>query len=366
MINDLDNEFKKLSEVYSSNLPSKINEIESAFNQLISTWDLNNLMKFSSLIHKLNGSAGIYGFAEISKLAAKIESQISHHNQDVPANKQAIEEINKLIAELKNKIKSIDVSPTVLTVKKIDTSSVFLLNSNDDYSFGKSWAAGLTKDLIAFGYKVSVYNDINLLFSALNDNYPLAIIISLDLILNPFIVNMNNASLNDALNICFKKNHTIFFSKSGEIDKRLDAVRMHGKSFLLLPFEISELSNELDTLKRLWEEKCKVIIVDDDKELLSYQSTLLSNAGIDNKAISSYKEIEKVLHEFKPDLLLFDLNMEGCNGVELAAIIRQQKMYEYLPIIYLSTEENINIQVQALNVGADDFITKGTDPNIII
>lgn len=366
MNNNLDNEFHQLSQSYSSNLPGKINEIESAFNQLTSTWNSANFIAFSSLIHKLNGSAGIYGFAEISKVAAKIELQLSHHDHDIPANSQVIIELNELIAGLKNNIPLSNESPTVLTVKKIDTSSVFILNSNDDYSFGKAWVNTLTKELAVFGYKLSVYDDINMLFSAFNESNPLAIIINLDFILNPFIVNINNASLKEALITCFKNNHTLFFSKSGEIDKRLDAVRMHGKGFFLLPFEISELSNELDSLKRLWEEKFKVIIVDDDKELLHYESTLLSNAGIDNKAISSYKEIEKVLHEFKPDLLIFDINMDGCNGVELAAIIRQQKMYEYLPIIYLSTEEDKNRQVQALNVGADDFITKGTDPNIII
>lgn len=366
MINDIDKEFQKLTKAYSDSLPEKINEIEKKFDNLYKTWNSENFMIFSTLIHKLNGSAGIYGFNEISKIAAQVESKISNYDIDIPADKKELDEIQKLIASLKNNMIAIDIDIPTASVKKIDTSAVYILNSNEDYSFGKNWTTTLTKQLSSFGYTLTVFTDVNVLLTTLNSQYPLAIVISLDLISNPFVVNLNNESLKNALDLCFKKNHTIFFSKSGEIDKRLQAVRMHGKSFFLLPFDTSELANELDSLKRAWEEKFKIIIVDDDKELLDFQSKILTNAGIDNLPIASYKEIEKALHEFKPDLLLLDINMDGCSGMELAAIIRQQKMYEYIPIIYLSTEENKNIQIQALNVGADDFITKGTDPHIIV
>lgn len=364
--NKHDDELDKLYHSYIGSLPEKIQEIELSFNNLYTNWDSKNYIIFSSLIHKLHGSSGIYGFTEICELLSKIELIITRYDYNNPADNKVLEQIKLKINELKNLSESHMASPTISVIRKIDTGTVYYLNSNDDSTFGKTWSDNLADQIANYGYQIVIFSDIDTFIAALMYKNPLAIIVSLDFILNPFNININDPNIKDILKLHFKKNYTIFISKSGEFERRIDAFRMHGKSFLLLPFEASELSSELSKLKSLWEEKFKVLVVDDDTESLKYYSNLLTHAGIENRAISSCHEVEKSLHEYTPDLLLLDLNLDACSGMELAAIIRQQRIYEYLPIIYLSVEEKRNIQLQALNVGADDFIAKSSDPNHVI
>jgi PleD family two-component response regulator len=62
--------------------------------------------------------------------------------------------------------------------------------------------------------------------------------------------------------------------------------------------------------------------------------------------------------DFRPDLVLLDLYMPQCSGLELAAVIRQQHAYVSIPLVFLSTETNINQHLHALQIGGDDFLTK--------
>jgi len=63
---------------------------------------------------------------------------------------------------------------------------------------------------------------------------------------------------------------------------------------------------------------------------------------------------------------LMDMYMPGCNGMELAKVIRQQREYINLPIIYLSGEEDRERQLAAMAEGGDDFLTKPVDPGHLL
>ncbi len=62
--------------------------------------------------------------------------------------------------------------------------------------------------------------------------------------------------------------------------------------------------------------------------------------------------------EFHPDLVLMDIEMPNYIGSELAAVLRQYEGWVGLPIIYLSAETDVDEQIKAMGVGADDFLTK--------
>jgi len=59
--------------------------------------------------------------------------------------------------------------------------------------------------------------------------------------------------------------------------------------------------------------------------------------------------------------------MPECSGMELAKLIRQQDAYISIPIVFLSTENNVNKQLAALGLGGDDFLTKPiTDKHLVL
>jgi diguanylate cyclase (GGDEF)-like protein len=58
--------------------------------------------------------------------------------------------------------------------------------------------------------------------------------------------------------------------------------------------------------------------------------------------------------------------MPGCNGHELARAIRQIEDYDGIPIVYLSAETSVDIQLDAIRMGGDDFLTKPIRPEFLI
>jgi len=89
--------------------------------------------------------------------------------------------------------------------------------------------------------------------------------------------------------------------------------------------------------KKIWEpmEK-KILVVDDDKVFLKEMAGVLSDKGFDVKTcLDSMGVIKKTL-EFKPDIILLDLNMSHLNGFEIAIILKNMLTTKNIPILALS------------------------------
>jgi PleD family two-component response regulator len=64
-------------------------------------------------------------------------------------------------------------------------------------------------------------------------------------------------------------------------------------------------------------------------------------------------------------LILTDLYMPGCSGLELATMVRQHEVFYDIPIVFLTSEAEANTRLAALQLGSDDFFTKSTDTAIV-
>lgn len=72
------------------------------------------------------------------------------------------------------------------------------------------------------------------------------------------------------------------------------------------------------------------------------------------------------LETFAPDLVLLDLYLSDCNGIEVAKVIRQDNKFTDLSIVFLSNEAQENIQLLAMQSGADDFLSKPIEDAILV
>jgi PleD family two-component response regulator len=70
-----------------------------------------------------------------------------------------------------------------------------------------------------------------------------------------------------------------------------------------------------------------------------------------------------IMSEFNPDLILLDMYMPDCSGMELANLVRQVERFVSIPIVYLSAEQDIDIQLRAMSHGGDDFLSKPIKPD---
>jgi DNA-binding response OmpR family regulator len=106
-----------------------------------------------------------------------------------------------------------------------------------------------------------------------------------------------------------------------------------------------------------------VLLVDDDPTLLSVLSRRVGRAGYDTRTAASGGEALRLLEHSWPALLVVDLMMPGMDGFELC---RRVKQLADLPIIVLSAVDDGDAKVSALELYAEDYVTKPFDPDELV
>jgi EAL domain-containing protein (putative c-di-GMP-specific phosphodiesterase class I)/DNA-binding response OmpR family regulator len=110
----------------------------------------------------------------------------------------------------------------------------------------------------------------------------------------------------------------------------------------------------------------RVMIVEDDRSQAFFAESILRKNGMQTLAVDDAADVLDKLDEFAPDLILMDLNMPVCNGIELTALIREREAYISTPIVFLSGEGDTEKQFEALSAGGDDFLSKPIAPRHLI
>jgi two-component system, NtrC family, response regulator PilR len=99
-----------------------------------------------------------------------------------------------------------------------------------------------------------------------------------------------------------------------------------------------------------------VLIIDDELDLRELLKLTLAKMGVDSTAVETVKEAKTALQEETFDLCLTDMRLPDGNGLELVDYV--QKNYPQLPIAVLTAYGNVDLAVDALKLGAFDFLSK--------
>jgi diguanylate cyclase (GGDEF)-like protein len=160
----------------------------------------------------------------------------------------------------------------------------------------------------------------------------------------------------------------LFFSHhETDTPTRLAAVRAGGEEFLTGTLEASSLLEKIEVLTCVAQyEPYKVLIIDDSRAQATHTERLLNSAGIVTRTLLDPIQAMAELADFQPDLIILDMYMPGCTGTELAKVIRHNDRYVSVPIIYLSAEDDLDKQLDAMSEGGDDFLTKPIKPRHLI
>jgi two-component system, OmpR family, KDP operon response regulator KdpE len=103
------------------------------------------------------------------------------------------------------------------------------------------------------------------------------------------------------------------------------------------------------------EVKGNILVVDDEAQITRVLKTTLSSQGYGIRSASDGEEALQLMKDWTPDLVVTDLRMPNMDGLELCRRIRTESR---IPIIVLSVKGEDTIKVEALDAGADDYITK--------
>jgi diguanylate cyclase (GGDEF)-like protein len=125
------------------------------------------------------------------------------------------------------------------------------------------------------------------------------------------------------------------------------------------------LAHVLDLIESQDQEPYRVLVVEDSPTAIASIRRTLSQHGIDNFAINNPEQLLDAVWRYRPDLLLMDMHMPHCTGVEATRVLRQLPACQALPVVYLSSETDMGMQVAALRLGGDQFINKPFNPVLL-
>jgi two-component system KDP operon response regulator KdpE len=102
-------------------------------------------------------------------------------------------------------------------------------------------------------------------------------------------------------------------------------------------------------------ERRRILVVDDEPQITRVLRTTLSAQGYDIRVAHDGESALELMKDWRPDLVLTDLAMPNVDGIELCRRVRSASE---VPIIVLSGREQEKSKVEALDAGADDYVTK--------
>ncbi len=222
----------------------------------------------------------------------------------------------------------------------------------------------LAQQLEFFGLAAQALSDERTFRAAISERHPAVILMDVDFSGTGAGLELANV-LQEGLE---QKIPLLFFShQETDTPTRLAAVRAGGQEFFTGSLDASSLLERIEVLTHVSQyDPYKVLIVDDSKAQATHTERVLNSAGILTRTLTEPILAMDALAELQPDLIILDMYMPECNGTELAKVIRHNDRYVSVPIIYLSAEDDLDKQLDAMSEGGDDFLTKPIKPRHLI
>jgi two-component system, OmpR family, KDP operon response regulator KdpE len=107
----------------------------------------------------------------------------------------------------------------------------------------------------------------------------------------------------------------------------------------------------------------RILIVDDEPQITRVMRVTLGAQGFDVRTAADADAAMDLVRDFRPDLVITDLAMPDVSGIELCRRVRKQSS---MPIIVLSVKGDERSKIDALDAGADDYVTKPFSMNELI
>jgi len=107
------------------------------------------------------------------------------------------------------------------------------------------------------------------------------------------------------------------------------------------------------------------MLVDDNKTNLTMGKTILSE-DYDVYALPSADKLFEFLKRVRPDLILLDIDMPGMNGYEALTLLKAERQYADIPVIFVTAKTSELDEYAGLSLGAIDYVTKPFSPSLLL
>lgn len=363
----LNEKLHKIRLAFIEQLPAQLTAIRGAYTALVDDGgDRGGLENLHRLLHTLRGGGASFGLSALGAVAAEGELLARRAmTGEISCDQEWQRAIQEQLQRLQREVEQLELAATTdfpahkevtpLQRDKVERERKLIHICEDD----RYLAANLATQLRCFGFDVAVFAELEAMRQASLAEHPDAVIMDIVFPDRP----LGGTELMAEIQAAGSKVPTLFISARDDLTARLAAVRAGADAYFVKPVDMTELCAMLTTLTEVVKpEPYQILIIDDDPQLAAYHAEILAEAGMGTRVLTDPLATIAALIEFKPDLILMDMYMPGCNGMELAKVIRQSSNFFGIPIVYLSTEIDSDKQLHAICMGGDEFLTKPIKP----
>ena len=296
--------------------------------------------------HKLAGSLGMFDLDEGSRLAREIERLFQVQD---PLNNEQMLQLSKLVIALREELKR-----TAIRLAEPEEQQPLLLIVSTD-----SFVQELVIEASVRGMRTNVLSSCAIAKEWVADAHPDVVLLDLRGAEGESANRLDSEQLAllTELKACTPPVPVLVFGTNNLLD-RVQVARLGGRRFLE-PMPAAQMLEAIDNvLQQTCHQTARVMVVDDDPQVLLALRNLLQPWGIKLTTLGNPLQFWEILEATAPDLLVLDVEMPQMSGLDLCQVVRNEPRWANLPVLFLTAHADPQTMQQVFAVGADDYVNK--------
>lgn len=344
-------------------LPDKSAAIARSWNALrFSGWDITGATELQRLAHTLAGSGGTFGFPEISSTARILDESLGQSLRLGAAGIDRVrpetllklnEHVDSLLRVIRESLLRVDAPlPIPELDREADVPAKPVVIIDDDPFLRERMSAVLE----AAGYDVVAFETPSRAMPWFQEHQPGMVLLDL------MFPGRRGPAFDVIANLrgeTGQRTPVAVISGHADFRSRMEAIRAGADAYLVKPLDESrllELAAQLTALRL--DDRWRCLVIDDDELLAQQVAAWLCSADLIAEWVGSPRDSWLKVREFCPDVIVMDINMPECNGIELATMLRQEAETACIPIVFLTSDTDQGTRRNAMAAGADDYLLK--------
>ncbi|WP_417543730.1 response regulator [Marinobacter sp.] len=362
---------QKLQELrtrYIAGLPNRMGELGDSWNRLLHvSWNPKALEFMHQSAHKLTGSGATFQFPEISNTARILEEQLQVLLAKSDATSTERQQIENSLKALERAIEDasragpdnempVFVSKTV--IEKHQPLRIAVIEDDENQAaYLKNW-------LEQQGYYAETFEDPETYTRRTDGHFHHLILLDISF---PQGALEGIGWLERMKCQAGTNTPVIMMSTRSDMVARMRALRAGADIYLTKPIDMGVLEKRIhQLLENARPARPRVLWVDDDTDLLAYYESILSEEGYEVEGLSQPVRVLERIEQFQPDAIILDHDMPGCQGIELAKVLRQDANYMTIPILFVSASPEARDLLEQHSIAGNDFFQKPLDIELFL
>ncbi len=295
------------------------------------------------LAHRLHGTAGSYGFHEVSAAAGTIETAL---RATPPRFAQAREMLHRMV-----RLGALSDPRSEAAMPGAWVATVLVIDSDPAFQVAVRHLAD--RALVR-------------VFGAADAAEALALVSRSEF--DGILVNLSAALENDAALLAtlrgLKETTGVPIAVLADeaddgIENRIAAQHAGASLFLTRPLDYPSFTDGVRYLAALRHAaRATVLAVDDDADFLQLLESMLRSAGYQAAVSAEPESILTLLADRQPDVLLLDVDMPTMSGFDVCRMLRTHSRWRELPVLFLTSRTDMESRIEAFRAGGDDLLVK--------